>query len=200
MAERSSQVNSGARIEVEARRTAGFFVLEGKIKGVDTFLAITSQTSDFTQFNTVNGHYQVHRRQYYDRSILVAHSKNFELYVIPRPSQSAGLGSETQYAGQTENKEIAIQLLRGYQRSKPAHHHDGLEFYYHVIGELAVRTIDPSNGRTNEEILSAENPKIVVPAGFAHQVKSVGSVAMSVLVCDFTKHEYHPEIDLFNSN
>ena len=200
MAERPFQVNPDARIEIEAKRTAGFFVLEGRIKGVDTFLAITSQTNDFTQFNTINGHYPVQRRQYYGRSILVAHSENFELYSIPRPSQSASLGSETQYAGQTENKEIAIQLLRGYQRSKPAHHHDGLEFYNHVIGELAVKTLDPLNGEIKEEILSRENPEIVVPAGFAHQVKSVRGVAICVLVCDFTKHEYHPEIDLFDSN
>jgi len=60
--------------------------------------------------------------------------------------------------------------------------------------------LDPLNGEINEEILSGENPEIVVPAGFAHQVKSVGGVAMSVLVCNFTKHEYHPETDLFHSN
>ena len=200
MSERPTQVNSDARIKVEAKRIAGFFVLEGRIDGVDTFLAVTSETSDFTQFNAVNCHYPVQRCQYYDRSVLVAHSENFELYTIPRPSQSAGLGSETQYAGQTKNKEIAIQLLRGYQRSKPAHHHDGREFYYHIIGQLAVRMLDPLNGEINEEILSGENPEIVVPAGFAHQVKSVGGVAMSVLVCNFTKHEYHPETDLFHSN
>lgn len=200
MVERSTQINPDSQIDLDARRTDGFLVLEGKIRGVDTFLAITSQTNDFTQFNRVNGHYPVQRRQYYDRSILVAHSQNFELYQIPRPSPSAGLGSETQYAGQTENKEIAIQLLRGFQRSKPAHHHDGLEFYHHVIGELEVRTFNLLNREIKEEILSRKNPEIVVPVGFAHQVKSVGGVAMSVLVCDFTKHEYHPEIDLFDSN
>ncbi len=196
----TASVNQEPQIEVLTKNDEGIFILEGLIKKQDTYLAIAPvpQGVNITDLiKRVNGRYPAEARNFYGERLLISHSENFVLHDTLLPSQSAEFGSQTEYAGQTANKEAAIQVLRKFMISKPPHGHDGPEFYYHISGELAVRKLNLSNRERSEEILSSQKPLVVVPRGYIHQVKAVEDVAISVLVCSFIKHEYHPELNLF---
>ena len=197
----SSPTDLRPQIEVVAKNDPNLFRLEGTVRGERTFLAVATQNVSISiplLNNGANGHYPVWYRQYYGQELVISHSENFRLHDSPEPSQSANRGSEPEYAGQTENKEIALQILELFKMSKPPHHHNGPEYYHRINGALAVRTLNLASGERNEEILSAEKPLVVVPEGYIHQVKALEGVAISVLVCDFTKHDYHPNLSLFD--
>ncbi|KKR88034.1 MAG: hypothetical protein UU34_C0001G0031 [Candidatus Curtissbacteria bacterium GW2011_GWA1_41_11] len=193
----SSAINLEPQIEVVTKNDEGTFLLEGTVKGARTFLALSAKDAPQVLTSRLNGQYPILRRQYYGQPLIISHSENFQLHDSLKPSQSADLGSETEYAGQTPNKEIALQIVKQLRTSRPAHNHDGQEFYHYICGRLAIRTLDLASGERAEEILCAEKPLVVVPEGYIHQVRAIEAVAISVLVCDFTKHDYHPNLSLF---
>ena len=192
-----------SQIEISTTNENGIFTLNGTLNGEKLYLGVSvvnrvDNITDLTE--RLNGKYPVVDRVYGDQRLLISHSPIFRLFDIPEPSQSVHLGSETRYAGRTENKETAMQLLGELKMSMPPHGHDGTETYEHITGELEVRMQNLETREIVKNVLSELNRRVVVPEGYIHQVKSLNGLAISVLVCDFTRHDYYPELNLFEEN
>lgn len=201
MGERDTPANS--QIDAVITRENGILLVNGTLKGEKLYVGVglikdgINPSDLYEKFDHL---YPVQHRTYGSYHLAISHSPNFELHDDPIPSQSADRGSETGYAGQTSNKEAAVQLLEEMKVSKPPHGHNGPEIYEHVAGELAIRMLNPETEETTEKVLSELNQTVTVPEGYIHQVKSLNGLAISVLVCDFTEHNYHPELNLFDEN